>query len=364
MINSKYFAAFASEESFGNKTVQKLYEYYGDIEQSWYANIGDLYRLGFQERTINSFLKLRDKINPDEELEKLQNSGISLITIEDTDYPELLSQIPDPPLWLYYVGNRELLSSKYKMAVVGSRKCSDVGKNILSKIISEFKNSDLCIVSGMALGIDATAHQAALDNNLPTIAVLGSGLKNIYPPQNRLLYKEIINQGGLVLSEYPFYSKPDAFHFPQRNRIVSGLCPCTLVAEAAIKSGALITARLALEQNRELMCIPGALANPSTEGIYKLLKDGAGIVTCGEDILNIMGWNIGKNVDTSEKSEQKSDLSEEENTVLQILRQDSLSLDEIAMKTGLQVNDLMIILTRLEIEDYIIQTDGGIYSAI
>lgn len=366
LINHKFYAAFASNETFGSRIVKNLYDITGDIQSAWECDLSVLYKIeGMTPRKADNFLKLRDKINPDEELEKLETSGISLLTFDDLDYPELLSQIPDPPMWLYFQGNRELFKSKYNVAVVGSRKSSAMGRAILAKILSEYKNSDLCVVSGLALGIDATAHQSALDNKLATIAVLGSGLKNVYPSKNKELFKNIIENDGLVLSEYPIYAEPIAFHFPLRNRIVSGLSPCTLVAEAALKSGALITARLCLEQNRELMCIPGAISNPATEGIYKLLKEGAGIVTCGDDLLNIMGWDLKKRQPNEKITEDKNEnLSEDEKKVLNALRQDSLTIDELAIKTGLQADDLMIILTGLEIADYIIQTEGGNYSAI
>lgn len=366
LINHKFYAAFASNETFGSRIVKNLYDITGDIQSAWECDLSVLYKIeGMTPRKADNFLKLRDKINPDEELEKLETSGISLLTFDDLDYPELLSQITDPPMWLYFQGNRELFKSKYNVAVVGSRKSSVTGRATLAKILSEYKNSDLCVVSGLALGIDATAHQSALDNNLATIAVLGSGLKNVYPSKNKELFKNIIENDGLVLSEYPIYAEPIAFHFPLRNRIVSGLSPCTLVAEAALKSGALITARLCLEQNRELMCIPGAISNPSTEGIYKLLKEGAGIVTCGDDLLNIMGWDLKKRQPNEKITEDKNEnLSEDEKKVLNALRQDSLTIDELAIKTGLQADDLMIILTGLEIADYIIQTEGGNYSAI
>ncbi len=366
LINHKFYVAFASNESFGSRTVKKLLDITGDIQSAWECDISVLFKIeGMTPSKAENFLRIRDKINPDEELEKLEESGISLLTYDDMDYPELLSQIQDPPMWLYFQGNRELFKSKYNVAVVGSRKSSATGRATLAKIISEYKNSDLCVVSGLALGIDTAAHQAALDNNLPTIAVLGSGLKNVYPYKNKGLFKNILENDGLVLSEYPINAEPMAFHFPLRNRIVSGLSPCTLVAEAALKSGALITARLCLEQNRELMCIPGAISNPATEGIYKLLKEGAGIVTCGDDLLNIMGWDLKKRQPVNKISEEKNNnLSDDENKVLDVLRQDSLTIDEIALKTGLQADNLMIILTGLEIADYIIQTEGGNYSAI
>lgn len=363
MYNLKYYSAFASNEIFSSKTVKKLYDYFGgDIESAWNADISAFYSVeGITIAGMQKILNTRDSINPDEELEKLEASGFSLLTYEDKEYPELLKQIPDSPMWLYYKGNLNLLNAEYKMAVVGSRKCSIAGKSTLSKIISEFQNSNLCIVSGLALGIDATAHQAALENNLPTIAVLGSGLKRPYPLQNKKLFYDIIENDGLVLSEYPLMAEPISFHFPMRNRIVSGLSQCTLVAEAALKSGALITARLCLEQNRELLCIPGAISNPATAGVYKLLKEGAGIVTCGQDILNNMGWELSKR---ETKVENSGEFTEEEELVLDCLRQDSLTIDELALKCGLQVDNLMIILTRLELEDLILQAEGDRYCAL
>jgi DNA processing protein len=364
-MNTKYYAAFASNENFGNRFVKKLLEITGDIKSAWECNQSTLYKIeGITTKKINSFIELRNKIDVEKEYEKLQAEGISLLTYEDENYPALLKQIPDPPMWLYYQGNSKLFQSKYNIAVVGSRKSSATGRANLTKILSEFKNSDLCIVSGLALGIDTTAHQIAIDNNLGTIAVLGSGLKNIYPVANKKLYREILEHDGLILSEYPINAEPAAYHFPQRNRIVSGLSSCTLVAEAAIKSGALITARLCLEQNRELMCIPGAISNPYTEGIYKLLKEGAGIVTRGEDILQIMNWKLSIRETEKNKGEDNQNLSVEERAVLAILKQDSLTLDEIAIKTSFQTDNLMVILTGLEIADLIIQTEGGTYSAI
>lgn len=361
--SSKYFLAFATEEKFSHRLIKRLYDYFGDIESAWNASFDELLKIGLTEDKINKFIAERNKISPDEEYEKQALSKISFITYEDLDYPDLLKEIPDSPMILFYKGNIELLRAKYKLAVVGSRKCTMTGKANLANIIKEFADTELCIVSGLAAGIDTTAHQTALDNNIATIAVLGSGLNNIYPYKNKKLYENIIAEGGLVLSEYPNDSEPLAFHFPVRNRIVSGLSSGTLVAEANLKSGALITARLCLEQNRELMCIPGMINNPAAEGIYKLLKEGAGIVTCGQDILNIMDWNFNKKTKYNEDNKQ-IELTEEEKALLLMLREDNLDIDELAVKSGLNFEKLMILLTQLEIKDLIIQIEGGRYSAI
>ena len=361
---TKYFYAFSLDERFAFSFAGILYNYFKDIEKAWFADYEELICIcGITDKKVREFINFRDKTDVDKIFNEFLKSDIGFFTIEDNFYPELLKEIQDAPLWLYYIGNKELMINPRKLAVVGSRKSSIAAKTVLDKIISEFKNTDLCIVSGMAAGIDSAAHSSALKYNLPTIAVLGSGLKNIYPQKNKELFDNIILSGGLVISEYPPYSPPLKFHFPMRNRIVSGMSKGTLVAEAALRSGALITAKLCLEQNRELMCIPGAINNPGTEGIYKLLKDGAGIVTCGQDILNYLDWQIEKNNFTND-NDVFDDLSEEERKVADILSRDALTIDELSYKTGFDIDSLMLILTNLELKDIITQLEGEKYSLL
>lgn len=362
---TKYFYAFSVDERFSVTFSGLLYNHFGDIELAWKSNCSELLRVeGITEKKAKEFIEFRNSTDAEKIHSDFLQSENHFLTIEDLEYPTLLKEISNPPLWLYYCGNVNLLSYPKKMSVVGSRRASITGRNVLTKILSEFKDTDLCIVSGMADGIDTEAHLAALKFNMPTIAVLGSGLDNIYPLKNKSLFNNIINSGGLILSEYPPLSPPVKFHFPLRNRIVSGLSQCTLVAEAALNSGALITAGLCLEQNRELMCIPGAINNPCTEGIYKLLKNGAGIVTCAGDILNYMSWQFEKVSNDSEKNDIFCNLSDEERTVAEILSKDTLTIDELSYKTSFNIETLMLILTNLELQDIITQIEGEKYSLL
>ena len=361
---TKYFYAFSTDERFALNFAGILYNHFKDIQKAWTADYDELVNIdGITSKKAKEFINFRNDTDADKIFAEFSEGDIGFITTEDDLFPELLREIHNSPLWLYFKGNVNLLSNERKLAVVGSRKSSITAKTVLDKIISEFENTDLCIVSGMAAGIDSAAHSSAIKYNLPTIAVLGSGLKNIYPQKNKELFDNIISSGGLVISEYPPYSPPIKFHFPMRNRIVSGMSKGTLVAEAALKSGALITAKLCLEQNRELMCIPGAINNPGTEGIYKLLKEGAGIVTCGQDILNYLDWQIGK-VSFNNVNSLPDDLSEEEKKVADILSRDTLTIDELSYKTGFDIDSLMLILTNLELKDIITQLEGEKYSLL
>ncbi len=360
-MNSKYWIALSSIEEIGSRTIEKLYQHFNDIEKAYNCNKSDLEQIeGLSVKLAEKFLKTRDKINPDKCLEEVQNKGINFITLEDNNYPKLLKEISNPPAVLYYKGDLNRCNFERNLAVVGSRKASTNGKQSLKRIIDELKNTDICIVSGLALGIDTTAHNLAIENNLATIGVIASGFDYIYPSQNKDLYKKIEEEQGVIFTEYYPTFKPIAFRFPQRNRIVTGLSKGTLVVEAAIKSGALISANLTLEQGRELMCIPGAINNPNTEGIYKLLKNGATMVTETNDILEALSWEI-KTVKT-DSDEKFNNLNEVEKLVVDSIKIEPLAFDTIQAKTKLQTDELLTCLTMLELKGIIIQVDGDRYS--
>lgn len=211
---------------------------------------------------------------------------IEEISIESKEYPEQLREIYDAPLKLYILGNKEILK-KPGIAIVGSRKATEYGKKVALQFSKDLSKSGINIISGLALGIDTCAHLGTLypDNIGKTIAVLGSGLDEIYPKQNIELAKQIINCGGCIISEYPLGTKPEKLHFPQRNRIISGLSKGILIIEASEKSGSLITADFALEQGREVFAVPGNISSPTSVGTNNLIKQGAKLVTSYEDIL-------------------------------------------------------------------------------
>lgn len=358
-MNKKYWIAFSAIEEIDSTFVQRLYNYFGDIEAAFNASLSDLSQIeGFSVKKAQNFIEKRVKINPDKVMDEILRRKLNFFTFDDENYPQLLRNISDPPVVLYYKGNIGLCNLEKTLAVVGSRRASSNAKDVLTKILTEFRNTDICIVSGLASGIDTTAHQGALANNLKTIGVIASGFDFVYPSANRELYKKIEEEGGAIVSEYFPTFQPLQFRFPHRNRIVSGLSYGTLVAEAAIKSGALITANLCLEQGRELMCIPGLVSNPNTEGIYKLLKQGATMVTCANDILNALNWEVKK------EKQLKMDFSEfsaDEKKVLTAIEVEPKGFDKICAETGVELNELLMCLTNLELNGLIKQIEGEKY---
>ena len=355
----KYWIALSSIEELSSSFIQRLYNHFGSIEYAFKAD--DLSEIdGLNVKKAEKFLRLRDKVDPDKALQLVKDRGVKYLTFEDEKYPQMLKNIDDAPSVLYYKGDLFDCNLEKTLAVVGSRRATSYAKDALAKIISELNGTDICIVSGLASGIDTTAHVSALDNNLKTIGVIASGFDYTYPASNKELYKRIEDGNGAVVSEYYPTFEPLKFRFPQRNRIVSGLSYGTLVAEASLKSGALITANLTLEQGRELMCIPGLITNPNTQGIYKLLKNGAALVTCADDVLEALGWEV--------KIEQKNlfelDLSPDEQLIFDALEIEDKCFDELQAFTRLSVDDLLTYLTTMELKGIIKQVDGDRYRKI
>lgn len=359
LTHRKFWVAFSSIEQIDSSFVQRLYNYFGNIEVAYNASLADLSQIdGLNIKKAQNFMELRSKINPDKLMDEILRRKLSFLTLEDENYPYMLKNISDSPAVLYFKGDLNICNLEKTLAVVGSRKASTNAKDVLIKILTEFRGTDICVVSGLASGIDTTAHQGALANNLKTIGVIASGFDFVYPTANKDLYKKIEEGGGAIVSEYFPTFQPLQFRFPQRNRIVSGLSYGTLVAEAAIKSGALITANLTLEQGRELMCIPGLVSNPNTEGIYKLLKQGAAMVTCAEDILNTLNWSV------KPQTQLKLDFGKfslDEQKVLSSIEIEAKGFDKISAETGLDFNNLLVCLTNLEINGAIKQIEGEKY---
>jgi len=280
----KYFHAFNLIGGIGPVGFKKLLSHFKTLKDAWQSSSDELVRAGLKPSIAGEISKKKRHINPDWELEKVIRQNIGLITISDSDYPKLLKEIYAPPALLYLRG-KILPQDELSLGIVGPRKISSYGKQITPLIAAEVCRKGLTIVSGLAKGVDTIAHQTALKNSQRTIAVLGSGIdsKSIYPRSNLRLAEEII-QNGAVISEYPPGAKPLAQNFPQRNRIVSGLCLGVIVIEAGEKSGALITAKNALEQNREVFAVPGSILSSDSIGTNNLIKLGAKLVSQSKDI--------------------------------------------------------------------------------
>ena len=266
------------------------------------------------------------------------------LSILDKNYPELLKTIFDPPLFLFYQGNLDLLKSKYLLTIVGSRTLTQYHQTTLHSLIKNLANTPMIIVSGLAYGIDASAHSAALNNNLPTIAVLGSGFNDdvLYPRQNLNLAKKIIAANGLILSEYPPDTKGAVYQFPKRNRILAGLSRCTMVISGVAKSGTLITAQCALDAGREVYALPGNVNLNLSQGPNNLIEQGANILLASDNILQI--YNL-----PSKKTEATIELDSKQNQIYQLLKIQTHTLEQLKTKTRLDFQIIQQLVAQLEL---------------
>ncbi len=346
--NKKYYLGFAKITCIGPNKFNLIYKSFSSIEQAWNAPITKLEEIGFSKKCIAEILRIRNEINLDAELEKHEQEKIQILTLEDKEYPKLLKEIYDPPFAIFYKGTLPK-NNDFLTAIVGSRKYTQYGKQATQEIASELASCGIVIVSGLALGIDAIAHQSALDSNAKTIGVLGCGIDkaSIYPARNKILSDKIIATGGCILSEHTIGTIPYKSNFPQRNRIISGLCLGTLVVEAAEKSGALITARSALEQNREVFAVPGPINSETSQGTNNLIKMGARPVTCAEDILDCL--NLKQAIDYSSAREINPD-SPQEAAILKHLSQEPIHIDELIRQTQIPSQDVNSTLTIMEMK--------------
>ena len=289
-----------------------------------------------------------------------------LIDSESGDIPELLRQIPGPPTLLYVVGNIDVLHLP-ALAIVGSRNPTRGGVQNAYEFSKHLARSGFCIVSGLAQGIDTAAHEGALDAGAKTVAFLGHGIDRVYPAENRKLAHRIAEEGALC-SEYPLGSPPRREHFPQRNRLISGLCLGTLVVEAARRSGSLISARLAAEQGREIFAIPGSIHNPLSRGCHQLIRQGAKLVESADDIVSELGPLVGHLMQNAElpavETAAAAQHDSEYRLLFSTLSYDPASADQLAENSGLTIDQVSSMLLILELEGKIQVQAGGRYSKL
>lgn len=287
--NLKQYLILSHFPAIGPAAFRKIIAYFGSLDNFWQAKHLDWRKAGLNEETIRKFLAFIKDFGAERliELTKiLEREHIELLPFNSPLYPAILKEIPTPPALLYYQGNIKALSVP-SLAVVGSRQNTPYGTSALHYLLPSVIDKGVTIISGLALGTDTIAHQLAVQNGGPTIAILGGGLDaaSFYPAVNRQLGQDIINRGGLLISEFPPLCRPSRFSFPQRNRLIAALSRATLVVEAAQKSGALITADYALDFNREVLAIPGSIFSDRSQGTNQLLKSGARLINTAEDIL-------------------------------------------------------------------------------
>jgi DNA processing protein len=289
-------------------------------------------------------------------LETIHQKGYRIATQADPAYPQLLLEIPDPPPLLYILGN--LPKGKLTIAMVGSRNATGYGITTTRRLAADLARQQVIIVSGMARGVDTAAHSAAMAAGGMTVAVLGTGLDRIYPRENERLYHQIADHGAVV-SEFPLGTGPDAHHFPARNRIISGMCHGTVVVEATGRSGSLITARLAAEQNREVFAVPGNVHSFKSVGTHGLIKDGAKLVMHAGDILDeFSGWQHGGPVAETPAAAPVPPLTDTEAMVMDKLEADPIHIDDLARQLTLPAGRLSGILLQLELKGLVDQSPG------
>ncbi len=348
MRDIKFLNAFNSIPGVGPATLRLLKKYFSTYEAAWVASDDAIKEARVAAETVDAIVWKRKSIHPDRELEKLVKENIWITTENDERYPALLKEIPAPPVILYGKGNLKQLDQV--IGVVGTRKPTAYGLEVTGSVTQELARAGVGIVSGLALGIDGRAHEAALDAEGYTIAVLGSGVdhRSLFPSLHQGLARRIANAGGAVISEYAPGTPALKEHFPQRNRIISGLSKGVLVVEARERSGALITARFALEQNRDVFAIPGSILSSASYGPHVLIQEGAKLVRGASDIFEELGIVYNK----EREQIDHASLKEEERTLLKLL-EEPLTVDAIKEKTKFPTPVIIASLSFLELKGII-----------
>ena len=345
--------ALSQVHGLGNESFRRLLQAFGSPSAILSASDIEL------KQTVRPAVANAIKLEPNDALMTLTSAWLEdpqnhIVTLADTDYPQALLNISDPPILLYVKGRLDLLNHS-SLAVVGSRSATTQGVRNAEMFAQAASEAGLCIVSGMAHGIDTAAHLGGLRGRGSSIAVVGTGLDKVYPSANRDLAHKLALKGTLI-SEFPLGTPPLAHNFPRRNRIISGLSLGCLVVEASMQSGSLITARMALEQSREIFAIPGSIHSPQSKGCHALIKQGAKLVENPGDILDEIGWNSAPS--TTAPSKQES------HPIFTHLGFDPLDIDSLSLRSGLTIESLSAILLQLELDGQVTTLAGGMYQRI
>jgi len=361
-------------DGIGPVTFARLINHFGSADRAMGASVSELTKIeGIGFKTAEQIAATRHKFDTAGELELAEKLGIWIINIEDKRYPPVLKQIYDPPPVLYIKGT---LSRQDNLAIsiVGTRRCSLYGQEQASRFAHLLASAGFTIVSGMARGIDTAAHHGALSASRRTIAVQGCGLANIFPPENKKLF-ELIAESGACISELPLQYEPLAENFPTRNRIIAGLSLGTIVIEAGLNSGAMITAKEALENNREVMAIPGKIDSPLNKGVHQLIKQGAKLIESVEDVMEALGY-IGEQLQShvSEAAQKASErvetplfdvsrlnLSDDEKAIYNCLSKEPLQIDQIIADANLPPGSINAGLISLRLKGLIKQLPGNMF---
>ena len=352
----QYWVAFSLVKGIGAVRFQALLNFFGDPQIAWGAPTEALREAGLSQKVIENVVELRSAINLDQVWEQLEAQGITVLIKTDENYPHRLQELEQPPPVLYMLG--ELTSEdEWAVAVVGTRRVTAYGRQVAEDIAGTLARNGISVISGLARGIDSISHQAALHAGGRTIAVLGSGLDRIYPPENRRLAEQIAAHGALI-SDYPPGTPPEGSNFPPRNRLISGLSLAVVIVEAGQTSGALITAAFAADQGREVFAVPGNITSPGSKGTNRLIRDGAQPLLHPEQVLEALELTMVAEQRTA-RVVLPADAIEAQ--LFEALGREPLHIDEIRSRTDLPIEKVTATLALMELKGMVRQVGGMQY---
>lgn len=363
-VNAPWLA-LARVKGLGAVSFKKLTTRFVDPTAAFSAALTELEQVeGLHRDTIDGIVAFSDWAEIDEEIERARDAGIAIVPFTNPNYPARLRTIADPPPFLYVKGNI-LTDDDKAVAIVGSRSASEYGRRVARDLARGLASLGFTVVSGMARGIDGSAHESALQAGGRTIAVLGSGVERAYPAEHETLYRRI-GENGAVLSELPIGTRPLAFNFPARNRLISGLSLGVVVVEATEKSGSLITATLAVEQGREVFAVPGEVGSSRSRGAHRLIRQGAKLVESVDDIIEEIAPQL---LDRTGSATQRAprvlpqNASDATRTIFALLQENTLQVDQVIERTGMSAAQVLETLLDLELQGLLRQLPGKIYRA-
>ncbi len=358
MDAKSYYVLLSMVRGLGPRMLARLTEALGSPERVWGAPEQELRAVpDVSPEVVRNLVAKRKRLDPDTEMRRLRDEGIGVVAVDEPAYPALLRYIFDPPRVLYIKGDPAVLQQPM-LAIVGARKATHYGLGVAEKIARDLAAAGLCIVSGMARGIDTAAHKGALIARRPTVAVLGCGVDIVYPPENKKVMADIIASGA-VISEFPPGTAPVGGNFPQRNRVISGLSRGVMVIEAAEKSGSLITADFALEQGRDVFAVPGQVTSPLNTGAHRLIKQGAKLVEDARDVLEELG--LAAAAEEPREMEITKSLTANEKKVYNIVSDNPVNPEKIIGETGMSSAEVLSTLLVLELKGLVRQLPGQRY---
>ena len=359
MEDKRYWVGFTLIKGIGAVRLQALIHHFGDLETAWKANPIDLAAAGLGSKVVERVIQARENVDLEKVFEQIARQDIQILTWNDESYPARLREIDQPPPVLYLRGEY-LPDDIFAVGIVGTRRVTPYGRQVTEEIASFLAANGITVVSGLARGVDAVAHTAALKAGGRTIGVLGSGVDRIYPPEHRALAEQMAERGAVV-SDYAPGTPPDASNFPPRNRIISGLSLAVVVIEAGETSGALITAEFAAEQGREVFAVPGSILAPQSKGTNKLIQNGAQLLLTASDLMQALNLTrMGEH-----KAARKILPSDEvEAKLLAALGEQPIHVDELGNQTGLPIEKVSATLTLMELKGMVRQVGGMHYVSI